>query len=170
MIDVIGAFWLILPAYFANASATLAKGKLRMDFSKNFFDGQPLFGAGKTFEGFLFGISVGTLIGLFQQFLQQAYGLGFSFSAGFFSSALMSFGALSGDLAGSFIKRRMKLKRGEPVLLLDQLDFVFGAVFFTSLFYTLGLDTVMLIIIMTPLIHLTANVLGYRMKLKREPW
>ncbi len=170
MLDVIGALWLILPAYFANSSATLAKGKVRMDFSKKFLDGQPLFGAGKTFEGFLFGVFAGTLIGLAQQFLQQTYGIGFSFSVSVFSASVMSFGALVGDLAGSFIKRRMKLKRGEPALLLDQLDFVVGAVFFTSLFYPLGLDTVMLLMIITPLVHLAANIIGYKMKLKREPW
>ncbi len=170
MLDVFGALWFILPAYFANSSATLAKGKIRMDFSRNFFDGRPFFGAGKTFEGFLLGIFVGTSVGLLQQFLQNAYGLVFSLTVDVFSAAVMSFGALFGDLAGSFIKRRMKLKRGEPVLLLDQLDFVFGAVFFVSFFRTLELDTVMFVVIITPLVHLTANIIGYKTKLKREPW
>ena len=63
MLDVFGALWLILPAYFANSSATLAKSKMRIDFSKNFSDARSVFGAGKTFEGFSLGVFVGATIG-----------------------------------------------------------------------------------------------------------
>ncbi len=170
MFDVFSALWLILPAYFANSGATLARGKLRMDFSRNFFDGRPIFGGGKTFEGFSFGVALGALTGFFQILLQNFYGANFYFQMSPLSGALLGFGALSGDLAGSFVKRRLGLKRGSPALLLDQLDFVAGAIFFASMIYSIEADTIMLIVIITPLAHLAANIIGYRIGAKKEPW
>lgn len=170
MFDVFSALWLILPAYFANSSATLSKGKMRMDFSKNFFDGRPVFGAGKTFEGFFLGIATGTSIGFIQSLLQNFYGLNFPFSINLLSAALIAFGALFGDLAGSFIKRRLGLKRGYAAPLLDQLDFVAGAIFFASFVYRIQIDTIMVIVIITPIVHLAANIIGYKLGVKKEPW
>jgi len=169
MLDIFSALWLILPAYFANSSATLAKGRMRIDFSRNFLDGRPIFGGGKTFEGFFLGVFAGILAG-FLQSLAQNYGLGFSVSVSPMSAGIIAFGALSGDLAGSFIKRRLRLKRGTAVPLLDQLDFVAGAIFFSYFIYRIEIDTIMLIIIITPIIHLTANIIGHKLGVKKEPW
>lgn len=170
MLDIFGSLWLILPAYFANSGATLARGKIRMDFSRNFIDGRPVFGAGKTFEGFSLGVMIGASAGLLQNFLQSFYGLKFSVPMDPVFAALISFGALSGDLAGSFIKRRLGLKRGYAAPLLDQLDFVAGAIFFASFAYKIEIDTIMLIIIITPIIHMAANIIGYKTGVKKEPW
>ncbi|MBI4176824.1 MAG: CDP-2,3-bis-(O-geranylgeranyl)-sn-glycerol synthase [Candidatus Aenigmarchaeota archaeon] len=168
MPDAAAAVWLILPAYFANSGATLARGKMRMDFSRNFFDGRPVFGAGKTFEGFFLGIFLGTVTGFLQGAAQNFYPVHLQMSA--FSGALIAAGALFGDLAGSFAKRRLGLKRGTPVPLLDQLDFVAGAILFASLVYRIGIDAVMIIMIITPVIHLAANLIGHRIGVKKEPW
>ncbi|MBI4168134.1 MAG: CDP-2,3-bis-(O-geranylgeranyl)-sn-glycerol synthase [Candidatus Aenigmarchaeota archaeon] len=170
MSDVFSALWLILPAYFANSGATLARGRLRMDFSRNFFDGRPIFGAGKTFEGFSLGVALGAVIGFLQSLLQIFYSLDFHFQMNPLSGALLGFGALFGDLVGGFVKRRFGLKRGSPALLLDQLDFVAGAIFFASFIYSIGADTIMLIVIITPLVHLATNIIGYKIGAKKEPW
>ncbi|MGD8618999.1 MAG: CDP-archaeol synthase [Gammaproteobacteria bacterium] len=71
-------------------------------------DGQPLLGNSKTFRGLLGSISICTLLApLFD--LSQLQGAGF--------------GALTmlGDLASSFCKRRLGLRSGRSVPLLDQL-------------------------------------------------
>lgn len=168
MPDIAAALWLILPAYFANSGATLARGKMRMDFSRNFFDGRPVFGAGKTFEGFFLGIFLGTVAGFLQGAAQNFYAVPLQMNA--ISGALISSGALFGDLVGSFAKRRLGLKRGAPFLLLDQLDFVVGAILFASLVYRVEADVAMIIVIITPLVHLAANLIGYRIGVKKEPW
>ncbi|MBI3412626.1 MAG: CDP-2,3-bis-(O-geranylgeranyl)-sn-glycerol synthase [Candidatus Aenigmarchaeota archaeon] len=170
MPDFFSALWMILPAYFANSSATLARGKTRIDFSKNFPDGRPIFGGGKTFEGFFLGVFAGTAAGFLQNSAQNLYGLQVSAAINPLSAGIIAFGALIGDLAGSFIKRRLGLKRGAPVPVLDQLDFVAGAIFFASLIYNIEIDTIMLLLIITPIIHLTANVIGYKIGVKKEPW
>ena len=51
----------LAPMYFANSSAMLLGGKTPIDLGKNFFDGKPIFGKGKTFRGFFFGIAMGTI-------------------------------------------------------------------------------------------------------------
>ncbi len=170
MPDFLSALWLILPAYFANSGATLVKGKIRIDFSRNFFDGRPILGAGKTFEGLALGVSIGTFVGFLQSVAQNSQIFSPFFSMTAVSAFSIAFGALAGDIIGSFIKRRLALKRGEPVLLLDQLDFIAGSLLFASLFYPIGMDTVMFIIIITPIVHLAANLTGYKFGLKKEPW
>lgn len=83
---------------------------------------------------------------------------------------LLSLGALTGDLAGSFIKRRLNISRGYPAPGLDQLDFITGAIILSSIIYIPPLEIVITTILVTPAIHLLANIAGYMLKLKREPW
>ncbi len=170
MPDLVSLLWLILPAYFANSSATFAKGVMRIDFSKNFTDGRPIFGSGKTFEGFAVGTATGTIAGFLQSVFQSVYGFEPAFQMSIAAAFSLSAGALLGDLAGSFAKRRIGLKRGEPVPILDQLDFVAGSLVAASLFYTISLESVLVLSIITPVIHLLANVVGYRIGVKKEPW
>ncbi|MHA1315113.1 MAG: CDP-2,3-bis-(O-geranylgeranyl)-sn-glycerol synthase [Candidatus Helarchaeota archaeon] len=67
------------PAFIANAGMTIA-GTLRrtshpIDFGKNFFDGERIFGDGKTVEGFIGGVIIGIAISpflLFLHFLAQS--------------------------------------------------------------------------------------------------
>ena len=49
------AFWFILPAYVANASAKLIGGGIPVDFGKTWKDGKRILGDGKTWRGLLFG-------------------------------------------------------------------------------------------------------------------
>jgi CDP-2,3-bis-(O-geranylgeranyl)-sn-glycerol synthase len=161
----------ILPAYIANSSAALFGGGFPLDFGKNFFDGKRLFGNGKTFRGLflglLFGIAAGNVEGFFL--------LGTSFSLGpveFYTELgiLLSVGALLGDLCASFVKRRLGFKQGQMFPIVDQLDFVVGAIIFSALLYMPTLEMVVFLIIITPIIHLVLNTIGYLLKLKRVPW
>ena len=126
-------FWVVIPAYAANGFAPFARGKRRIDFSKNFFDGKPIFGPGKTWEGFIFAVIVGTFFGILQITLYPilnpiALENGLSlYNLSLLSVFFVSIGAMLGDMLGSFIKRRLNISRGRPAPLLDQLDFLFGA-------------------------------------------
>lgn len=57
----------IAPALIANASMTLTGGNEKLgpvDFGKNFFDGERIFGKGKTWSGMIGGIIIGSLVGI----------------------------------------------------------------------------------------------------------
>jgi CDP-2,3-bis-(O-geranylgeranyl)-sn-glycerol synthase len=87
-----------------------------------------------------------------------------------FHSFLLSFGALIGDLIGSFIKRRLNLERGQPAPPLDQLDFIIGALAFSFIVFIPPIEIIIVLLVLTPIIHLIANVIGYKLRLKKEPW
>ena len=75
-----------------------------------------------------------------------------------------------GDIGGSFVKRRLGSKRGDKALFLDQLGFLIMAFIFVSPFYIPGISEMIILIILTPIIHWLANVLGYWIHVKRNPW
>jgi CDP-2,3-bis-(O-geranylgeranyl)-sn-glycerol synthase len=157
--------WYFVPAAVGNATPVLVRWKpLRqlpnapIDFGAVAWDGNRIFGDGKTFLGIFFGISAGTLVG----FLQGQALLGF----------LLSSGALAGDLAAAFVKRRFGLPRGTPVPFLDQLDLILGAVLLTLPvgFFQWSFQELLVLCVITLPIHRIFGILGHKAGVKREPW
>lgn len=132
----IGAIWFILPAYFANGSPVIVGGGRPIDGGRNWRDGKRLFGDGKTYRGFIGGVIIGTAIGFIQFFFESQNGLNYS---PIFRGFLLAFGALSGDLIGSFIKRRINIPRGSPALGMDQLGFMIVGVILVIIAFPLTL-------------------------------
>ena len=178
-------FWYIFPAYIANGFAVFAKMvrfRHPIDGGHTLGDDQPIFGPGKTWEGFLIGLCSGALIGillvitgphllaLIIQYLIIPLELVPIVLITVPLVILVAFGALVGDLIGSFIKRRLKIIRGRPAPILDQLDFLIMAMLMGALITPLPWPLVIFLLIVTPLIHLLANVIGYLLGLKQEPW
>ena len=159
----------IFPAYCANAAPVLAGGGTRMDFGKNFIDGKRIFGNNKTFRGFFFGWAIGIGVGLVEGFV-----FGFD-EVPILLSLLIPLGALLGDLTGAFIKRRLNIAPGGMLPIVDQINFVVGAVLF-SLPLTLinwqglSLQLIVTVLLITPPIHLFTNYLAYKLHLKKNPW
>jgi CDP-2,3-bis-(O-geranylgeranyl)-sn-glycerol synthase len=152
----------IFPAYCANAVPVLAGGGPAMDFGKKLSDGRPVFGKNKTFRGFFAGLAVGTAAGLAESLVFN-YPIMFGF--------LLSLGALFGDLAGAFVKRRLAIPPGGLLPVVDQLDFIIGAILFSlplSMAWSWQLFVTVLII--TPPIHLLTNFFAYKLRLKSNPW
>ncbi|MFX1417414.1 MAG: CDP-2,3-bis-(O-geranylgeranyl)-sn-glycerol synthase [Promethearchaeota archaeon] len=91
---------------------------------------------------------------------------------------LASYGAVLGDLIGSFFKRRFDIKSGAPFWIVDQLDFALVALLFISIpgFIAPNLfllpDTFILVflIILTPAVSIIANTVAYFIGLKDVPW
>jgi CDP-2,3-bis-(O-geranylgeranyl)-sn-glycerol synthase len=83
---------------------------------------------------------------------------------------LASIGALLGDLAGAFIKRRLRIKPGNSLPGVDQLDFVLGATIAVSLISVPTLGTLMILFCVTPPIHLFTNYCAYKLGLKSTYW
>ena len=154
----------IFPAYCANAVPVLAGGGSPMDFGRNFLDGRRIFGNNKTFRGFFFGWVVGILVGLVEVLI---FG---SISYGVVFSILIPLGALCGDLAGAFLKRRLDIAPGGLLPIVDQVNFVVGALLFSLPLNIVTWQLAVTVLVITPPIHLFTNFLAFKLKLKSNPW
>lgn len=147
------AVFLFFPAYVANATPVLLGGGPPLDFGKKFADKRPLLGSHKTIRGFLSGIITGTTTGIVL----------FSFSPCQFQreaipfSLLLSLGAMTGDLLGSFVKRRINRPPGSPLFPLDQLSFIAGAIALLAVIYVPPIEILGSILAITPPIHIITN-------------
>ncbi len=158
---VVQSLKLIFPAYCANAAPVIVGGGLSMDFGKNFVDGRRIFGSNKTFRGFFFGLTIGILVGLVDVFL---------FGLPWLLIILSPLGALLGDLVGAFTKRRLNIPPGGLLPIVDQVDFVVGAIIFTLPLGIISFEVAVVMLIITPPIHLLTNFAAYKLKLKSNPW
>ncbi len=163
--------YFMLPAYLANATALAFGGGKPLDFGRNFTDGRRIFGDGVTWRGTIIGTAIGTLIGLIQGIVSIMGLLPVAIPGDVIQGILLGFclgaGALIGDACGSFLKRRMKIERGRPTPFLDQLDFVVGALIFASIVVVLPFYMIILVIIISIFLHLSANIIAYLLGLKK---
>ena len=179
------ALWFFLPAFVANPAAVLFGGGRPIDLGRTLRDGERLFGDGKTWRGLVGGTASGAVLGflLSAPFLVLAPSSSWSFGStvpeALGASAVLAFGALLGDLAGAFVKRRMHLPRGAKASGLDQYDFVLGALLLSlaipswsvpRFFSGDALLGLLAIIVITPALHRAVNLVGYRIGKKHEPW
>jgi len=167
ILQLFNALYYIFPAYCANGTPVIFGGGKPIDLGKKLPDGKPIFGSHKTIRGFILGLAVGTLVGWAQEALAPKVGLPQgNTSLGF----VLSLGAMIGDLFGSFLKRRLNLKPGAPLPVLDQIDFVLVALLFGSLIEPPTLTAALIIILITGPIHLLLNLAAYLVRLKKTPW
>ncbi|MCL4314958.1 MAG: CDP-2,3-bis-(O-geranylgeranyl)-sn-glycerol synthase [Candidatus Thermoplasmatota archaeon] len=179
---IIQGFVLFLPAMAANSLAVVTGGIGKMDFGKSMRDGHRIFGDGKTWSGFLGGIALSITFGYIilgvdylMKYPLYPYGYGAIYPLS--SLVPMCAGSLTGDLAGSFTKRRIGIPSGGNAHLLDQIPFaimslIFIFVFDPSFFYAVYYNyfAIPFILIITPPIHRAVNIIGYRMNRKSVPW
>jgi len=171
--------WLLLPAYTPNNFAVLFGGGTPIDLGKHFIDGKRILGDGKTIRGFVIGVSGGIFCGILQLQIEKFLGIAlFStlpFKDAFILIVSLSFGALVGDVLGSFIKRRVGRERGESLPLFDQLSFLAVAFLFAYVFsphfsQLFTPEVVVIAVILTPILHLLTNYIAHLLGLKDVPW
>jgi CDP-2,3-bis-(O-geranylgeranyl)-sn-glycerol synthase len=166
--DFITAFILYIPAMVANATPVVVGRILPrthpIDFNVRFPDGRPLLGAGKSWEGLLGGLGAGALFGLLAHLLLPNYPL-------VLTAFYVPLGALLGDIAGSFLKRRLGIRRGDPLPILDQLDFYIGSTLAMILYGTFpSLTSILVMAVVIYVLHRATNYIAYRLGLKDVPW
>ena len=144
LIAVLGAVYFMLPAYVANLSGLAFGGGTPVDGGKDYKDGRRLIGNGVTWKGLQNGTILGTLVGV----------------------VLGMIGTLLGDLVGSFIKRRIGLQSGEPAPLMDQLDFVVGALVLSLIMVQISWKFFLIIAVLTLVLHLGSNCIAYLIGIK----
>jgi len=154
------AIYFMLPAYLANVTALAFGGGKPLDFNHKLRDGRRILGNGVTWRGTIIGIIIGTLIGLVQGIISGNY------IEGFLLGFTLGCGAMIGDACGSFLKRRLNVARGKPAPILDQLDFVIGALIFASLIVILPAEMIVIILVISIFLHLGANIIAYLLGIK----
>lgn len=172
------AIWSMVPAYLPNSAAVVLGGGPPIDGGRT-LGGSRLLGDGKTWQGTLGGWAAGGTLALLLNQLRAPLAdvLGVALPL-FPMAAVLSLplGAMLGDIAASFLKRRTGRERGAPFPGLDQLDFVIGALaltaiaapaWFTAVF---TLPVLAVVLVATPVLHVATNGVAYHLGLKDEPW
>jgi len=165
---ILSSLYFFLPAYIANMMPVLVM--------KIPFLGKPvssrLFGKNKTWRGLFFGTVAGGLIFWLQKIVYTSgftsWGIidyaDYSLLLGF----LLGFGALAGDMAKSYYKRKAGIKEGEPWIPFDQLDFVFGGIIMSFFVYVPRAEVVLVLLLASPLLHIIFNYIGYLLGLRKR--
>ncbi len=176
---VVVAVWAMLPAYVPNNFAVLAGGGTPIDGGRT-WNGKRLLGDGKTWRGTAVGIVAGAILALILNAIRSpaTSALGVTLPDKFPIAAVIALpaGAMLGDMAASFLKRRTGRERGAAFPGIDQLDFVVVSLLLVLLAApTWTLDTftipvLVVVFVMTPLLHLVTNGIAYLLGLKNEPW
>ncbi|MEM3227542.1 MAG: CDP-2,3-bis-(O-geranylgeranyl)-sn-glycerol synthase [Candidatus Micrarchaeaceae archaeon] len=151
----------ILPAYVANGAPVLFGGGRPLDNGRK-LHGKRVFGDNKTVRGTASALVSGFIIGALEfPFLHYMVAI----------SLLLSIGTVFGDLLGSFIKRRLDLKPGASLPVLDQYGFfLFALVFAFPLGHIPNVYGLTFLVVLTGVLHVLTNVLAHAMKLKKVPW
>ncbi len=158
---IVEALKFIFPAYCANGAPVLGGGGKPMDFGKNFVDGKRVFGTNKTFRGFFVGLAIGAAVGAMEC---GVFGFPWLFAV------LTPLWALLGDLTAAFLKRRLNIAPGGLLPVVDQIDFVVGALVFALPLSVVTWQLAVTVLLLTPPIHLSTNFVAYKLKLKKHPW
>ncbi len=161
----------MLPCYVANAAPVLVGGGARLDLGITLGDGRDLFGKTKSIRGFVGGIAAGVIAAGVLALLWPELLFG-NRETLFLAGAMLAVGALVGDAAGSFLKRRLKMAPGKQFNVLDQMDFTIGGLVFAYPFaseiYTV--PNILFIIVISYVLHVGANVSANKLGLKKVPW
>ena len=175
MLTLLQALYFFLPAYVANMAPVFAHAlKLPLGYPVSI----QYFGDHKTVRGIIAGVGTALLVVYVQKimflegysFVQEISLLEYGTISVLLYGLAFGLGALMGDLVKSFFKRRLQREPGSPWIPFDQLDFVLGALIFLYPLYQLELKYVVVLLIATPALHFSANVLGYLLNLKRVWW
>jgi CDP-2,3-bis-(O-geranylgeranyl)-sn-glycerol synthase len=156
--------WFLMPAFFANMAPI---------FVNKIFNnkGRPinikLFGAHKTYRGFISGIILSGIMIALQVYLYQYYFfknlslLDYGKINWIIYGLLFGLGSMLGDLIKSFFKRRLGIKPGLMFIPFDQIDYILGSFILLSLVYFPGWIIFLLSLIISFFANILVNYLGY---------
>ncbi len=172
------ALYFMLPAYFANMAPVIVRSFFKwlnypLDFNRT-IRGKPILGKNKTFRGLIFGIIFAIIIAYIQflltpvDFFRRMTILDYKnwLLIGF----LMGFGALFGDAIKSFIKRRINIPAGEPMIVFDQIDYAVGAIIFMLPIIRLKITPILTILITSLILNVLINHISFYLKIRDEKW
>lgn len=184
--DLVRIVVILLPSMTANTFAPFLGGVKPVDLGLKRKDGRRYLGDGKTWSGTLGGISCAGLLGIILMTILHFTGINDihdsfwgPYPLNFVIILILPVGSLFGDMLGSFIKRALNRPRGKRTPLLDQWDYLIGTALFILPFFPWWFDTfiadgkwiaTLLFLGIAFLAHTVANLIGYKIGVKNEPW
>ena len=170
------SIYLFVPSYLGNMFPVIFARYRVLEFLNIPVD-KKLFGNHKTIRGFVVGVGIALIIGVLQYliynvpFFNDISMLNYSsLYTALVSSFLLGFGALFGDLMKSFFKRRLKITPGDSWPLMDQIDYVIGALLFIYPFFRISYIHLAIILAFSVVAHPLVNVIAYKLKIKSVWW
>lgn len=180
------SFYLLLPAYFANMAPVIFRKvnflnlpvdfgyTLRIKKSKKKNDRDRIFGNHKTWRGLFFAIVAGIFVAYLQYLLQDTRSLSvialFPYNNWLLIGFLIGFGAIFGDLAESFVKRRLNIAEGKPLYFFDQIDYVAGSYLFLAFYYVVSIEIIVASVVLSFGLTVIVNHLSYFLRIRNEKW
>jgi len=128
-----------------------------IDFGMTFFDKKSLIGEDKPIAGWImpFIAAIGSYL-VFNNLFLMLFICYFSFF---------------GDLIGSFLKRRLGIAEHKPLIIIDQLSFILVAY---AAVFTFGIripfNNLIMLLLLTFILHFSANLILFKLKLKTKPY
>ena len=182
------SLWYLLPAALANHNASCGDRVFVPSFFKPFLsklavpidfgfksDGKEIFGKNKTWRGLVVGILTGIFVAGVQallfynvDFFRRNTIIDYRTINFVLIGILMGGGALVGDLVESFIKRKMNKPSGKPWFPFDQIDWILGAILFSSLIYVPSFKIAVVTVILYILVHLCSDRVVCMMGIKKR--
>jgi CDP-2,3-bis-(O-geranylgeranyl)-sn-glycerol synthase len=192
LVIIVQAFFAMLPAYVAGPAAVLTGGGAPMDGGRVWRDGNRILGDGKTWRGLLGGTVAGVALAGILSVAVRASGVDVltdftvpgwdTHLSWLWVGLMMAFGSLMGDFIKSFFKRRTGAKRGAKSPVIDMYDFILGSwllaavlanPWFAETFWPddLGFPWhLVVVLVISPALHRSVNIIGYKMGKKDVPW
>ena len=184
LLYIISCIYFFIPAYIANASPPLANTfNILNRFNKpidkeKMLGGIRLLGSHKTWRGVICEFIICTFLFQLIVFINNYYNLPFMDTIGINTSVIsswtigimLSIGIIFGDVFFAFIKRRLRLKPGTAFIPFDQTNYVIGAFLFIQPFLNLSFYFWTVLFLLTFLIHILFNRVGYNLGLHKAKW
>ena len=172
---ILKSFYFMLPAYFANMAPIICKKikflNIPVDFNEK-LEGRPILGRNKTYRGLLAGVLFALVIAFIQFFLSRFNFFSsisiLDYSRWYLIGFLLGLGALVGDMAESFIKRRINIRPGKSFIPFDQTDYAIGALLFISVVKRLELNFMLITVVLSFILHILVNQIAFYLKIRKE--
>lgn len=150
-------FGVLLVKALASKIALLKPLLTSIDCDLTFFDGRRLIGDHKPVAGWVM-----PLIAALASYL---------FFGRIMLMVAIAYFSFFGDLAGSFLKRRLNIEEHKPLIIADQLSFflaAYAAAFFSGV--RIPANELVTLIMVTFAVHFSANLALFKLKLKARPY
>jgi CDP-2,3-bis-(O-geranylgeranyl)-sn-glycerol synthase len=171
--------WFFLPSGIANSVPVFAARLPWLDRWNYPADGyisagsRRLLGDHKTIRGFVCGIVAGLAVTVIQfavmrhwPHLAGTFPQDYVQANPYLLGLLLGAGALLGDSAKSFLKRRVGIAPGKSWFPFDQLDYVLGSIVFTVWYIPLPTGYYLGLLVIGFILHMAAVYVGYLLKIR----
>ncbi len=178
---IITALYFYLPGALANIGSNIGRFiplfkdiVIPIDLNTT-YKGKRLIGSHKLYGSFIFGILFGTSMGILKYyFLDTLFDkyllLSLKIQETILLYFVMSFGALTGDILKSIIKRRLGRPEHTPWIPFDEIDHSTISMLLVSLFFPIPVTVTITVIIGYFLMHLLSNLIGFKLGIKDVPY